>query len=217
MARIADVVLCPACAVSATWNAGELTVARGSIWRRDTALTALQALRASLNVRERERARAAICCSVEDDFHEMPVQVAALTLEAQGWGVVNLGTSTPFYAVSEAVARFNPRLICVASTVFNHTDRAAREYGEFSGAARRVGASVVWAARGSGRGHAAQFPADLHAENILSTGSHAAALGAAARTRTIKRHRAASAEAGRKRGLEDVGFATSKKIRRSTR
>ncbi len=218
VARIADAVLCPALRrVGDLWHAGELSVAQEHLATR-TALSALQALRASLNVRARESERAAICCSVEDDFHEMPVQVAALTLEAQGWSVVNLGTSTPFYAVSEAVIRFNPRLVCVASTVFNHTDRAAREYGEFSDAARRVGASVVLGGAGfQAEGMRRRFPADLHAETFFQLESHASALGAVAvdeDNQTASR----SKRGGRthKGGFEDVG-ATSKKIRRGTR
>nr|MBA3242173.1 B12-binding domain-containing protein [Acidobacteriota bacterium] len=71
VARIADAVLCPALRrVGDLWHAGELSVAQEHLATR-TALTALQALRASLNVSEqREGVRAAICCSVEDDFHE---------------------------------------------------------------------------------------------------------------------------------------------------
>ena len=179
VARIADAVLCPALRkVGDLWHAGELSVAQEHVATR-TALSSLQALRASLNVREREGARTAVCCSVEDDFHEMPVQLAALTLEALGWGVVNLGTSTPFYALSEAVARFSPRVVCVASTVFNHPDRAAREYGEFSAAARRVGATVVLGGAGfQAEGVRRRLPADLHAETFSQLESHAAALDA---------------------------------------
>lgn len=177
VALISDTVLCPALRkVGDLWHAGELSVAQEHLATR-TALSALQALRASLHVRELEDARVAICCSVEDDFHELPVHVAALTLEAQGWGVVNLGTSTPFYALSEAVARFKPRLVCVASTVFNHPDRAAREYGEFSTATGRVGASVVLGGAGfQSEAARRRFPADLHAETFFQLESHASAL-----------------------------------------
>jgi methanogenic corrinoid protein MtbC1 len=175
VARIADAVLCPALRrVGDLWHAGELSVAEEHLATR-TALNALQTLRnaMSLNVGD----HAAICCAVEDDFHELPVNLASLTLEGLGWGVVNLGTSTPFYALTEAVERFAPRLICVASTVFNHPDRAAREYGEFTKAAGRVGASVVLGGAGFGAGGGRQrFPADLHAATFLQLEEHAALL-----------------------------------------
>lgn len=175
VARIADAVLCPALRkVGDLWRAGELSVADEHLATR-TALTAVQVLRDALNLNAGERA--AICCAVEDDFHELPVHLAALTLEGLGWGVVNLGTSTPFYALAEAVERFDPRLVCVASTVFNHPDRAAREYGEFAKAAERAGASVVLGGAGFGVGGARQrFPADLYAATFSQLEEHAALL-----------------------------------------
>lgn len=175
VARIADTVLCPALReIGDLWHAGELSVAEEHLATR-TALTAVQTLRdgLSLNVGE----RTSICCAVEDDFHELPVQLAALTLEGLGWEVVNLGTSTPFYALAEAVERFAPRLVCVASTVFNHPDRAAREYGEFAKAAGRAGASVVLGGAGFGVGGARRrFPADLYAATFSQLEEHASLL-----------------------------------------
>jgi excisionase family DNA binding protein len=175
VARIADAVLCPALRrVGDLWHAGELSVAEEHVATR-TALVAVQILRDTLSLNESDHS--AICCAVEDDFHELPVNLGALTLEGLGWRVVNLGTSTPFYALTEAVGRFVPRLVCVASTVFNHPDRAAREYGEFKGAASRAGASVVLGGAGFSAGGVRQrFPADLHADTFLQLEGHAAAL-----------------------------------------
>lgn len=175
VARIADAVLCPALRrVGDLWHAGELSVAEEHLATR-TALTAVQTLRDALRLNVGDRA--AICCAVEDDYHELPVHLAALTLEGLGWGVVNLGTSTPFYALAEAVERFAPRIICVASTVFNHPDRAAREYGEFKRAAERAGASVVLGGAGFGVGGVRQrFPADLYAATFSQLEEHAALL-----------------------------------------
>ena len=181
LAYLADVLLCPALRrVGDLWQAGELSVAQEHIATR-TALSALHALRASFGAGGPEGGPAALCCAVEDDFHELPVQLAALTLEARGWSVVNLGTSTPFYALSEAVARFRPRLVCVSSTVFRQTDRAAREYEEFGGAARRVGASIVLGGAGflSGMGQR-RFPADLYAGTFTQLEEYASALAAGA-------------------------------------
>lgn len=175
LARIADAVLCPALRrIGDLWHAGELSVAEEHVATR-TALSAVQTLRDSLS--KMARGRAAICCSVEDDFHELPVSLAALTLEGMGWGVVNLGTSTPFYALTEAVERFDPGIVCVASTVFNHPDRAAREYTEFATAAARAGASIILGGAGfSSGGVRRRFPADLHADAFIQLEEHAARL-----------------------------------------
>jgi MerR family transcriptional regulator, light-induced transcriptional regulator len=175
-ARIADVVICPALRkVGDLWRAGELSVAQEHVATR-AVLSALEALRAAI-AGGHTGDRLALCCSVEDDFHEVPIHIASLVLMERGWEVVSLGTSTPFFALAEALARFRPAIVCVSSTVFNHPDRAGREYTEFAAAAERAGASTVF----GGAGFAAEsvqrrFPADLHAETFLDLESHAAAL-----------------------------------------
>lgn len=215
VARIADAALCPALhQVGELWRAGELSVAQEHLATR-TALSALQALRASLDARKHAGARSAICCSVEDDFHELPVYVAAVTLEAQGWQVINLGMSTPFYALAEAVVRFHPRLACVASTIFSQPDRAAREYSEFVAMARRVGASVVLGGAGFQSADVRRrFPADLHAETFLQLEHHAAALAADGTDESNQTPRRGGRE--HKGGREDVR-TSSKKIHRGAR
>ncbi|HVF42187.1 MAG TPA: B12-binding domain-containing protein [Pyrinomonadaceae bacterium] len=166
VAALADEVLCPAMRrVGDLWHQGELSVAQEHVATR-AALEALQALRASLHPHA-AHGRRGVCCAAEDDFHELPVQVAALVLEALGWEVVNLGTSTPFYALAEAIGRFAPRLVCVASTILEGLDRAAREYGEVRRAAARFGSGLVIGGAGfAGEDVRRRFPAGLYAEDF---------------------------------------------------
>ncbi|HYO90974.1 MAG TPA: B12-binding domain-containing protein [Pyrinomonadaceae bacterium] len=166
IALIADKILCPPMRrVGELWHKGELSIAQEHLATR-TAMSALQNLRSLIGSTMEDR-MLAICCSVEDDFHEFPVQLAALTLEGAGLEVLNIGMSTPFYALTEAMERFQPRLVCVASTVMNGLDRAAREYAEFHQMAQRRGAKVVLGGAGfADAGVRGRFPADLHAENF---------------------------------------------------
>ncbi|HEX8174279.1 MAG TPA: B12-binding domain-containing protein [Pyrinomonadaceae bacterium] len=163
VAFIADKILCPPMRrVGELWHKGELTIAQEHMATR-TATAALRNLQSLMRAGVEDRVLA-ICCSVEDDFHEFPVQMAALTLEASGLEVLNIGMSTPFYALTEALERFQPRLVCVASTVLNGLDRAAREYAEFHRTAQQRGARVVLG--GAGFADPAvrrRLPADLHA------------------------------------------------------
>lgn len=163
IASVADLTLCPAMRqIGDLWHAGELSVAEEHVATR-TALDALRSLRESSPPKE-PTGLSAICCSVEEDYHELPVHLAALVLEAEGWDAISLGTSTPFYALTEAVARFRPRLVCVASTVLDRLDRAAREYAEFRMAAVAAGAAVVLGGAGfGGETLRRRFPAELHA------------------------------------------------------
>lgn len=181
VARLADELLCPALRrVGDLWHAGHMSVAQEHLATRTTH-AALDGLRAAARVRTESAERVAVCCAVEEDYHELPVYLSALTLEARGWEVVNLGTNTPFYALTEAVARFVPRLVCVASTVFRQMDRAAREYGEFGAAVRRAGASVVLGGAGfNGQGLRQRFPADLYAATFSELEEHAEALAGGA-------------------------------------
>jgi len=163
---IADGFLCAAMQrVGDLWHAGELSVAEEHVATR-TAAVALESLRAVLDAPEGERPHA-LCCSVEDDFHELPLRLAALTLEAAGLEVFNLGASTPFPALSEAVERFLPDLVCVSSTLLTRLDRAVYDYAAFRKVARRVGAAVVLGGAGfAGDAVRRRLPADLHADSF---------------------------------------------------
>ena len=177
--RIADSLLCAAMRrVGDLWHAGELTVAQEHVATR-TATVALRGLQASLRKSGGGGRMRALCCSVEDDFHELPLRLAALTLEACGLAVFDLGTSTPFSALAEAVQRFRPEMVCVSSTVLLRLDRAAYEYAGFSKAARRSGSAVVLGGAGFREERVrGRLPADLHAESFCELEEFAAGPGA---------------------------------------
>ncbi len=178
--QVADGFLCVGMRrVGDLWHAGEISVAQEHVATR-TAVVALQALQASLQgaAGGDERLRA-LCCSVEDDFHELPLRLAAVTLEGAGLAVFNLGPSTPFSALAEAVHRFRPELVCVSSTVLLRLDRAVYEYAGFSQVARRAGAAVVLGGAGfREEGVRRRLPADLHAESFRQLEEFAGTLAA---------------------------------------
>ena len=177
--RIADGFLCVGMRrVGDLWHAGELSVAQEHVATR-TAVVALQTFQASLQRAAGDGRMRALCCSVEDDFHELPLRLAALTLEAAGLAVFNLGPSTPFSALAEAVHRFRPELVCVSSTVLLRLDRAAYEFTGFDKAARRAGAAVVLGGAGFGEeGVRKRLPADLHAGGFRQLEEFAGTLAA---------------------------------------
>jgi excisionase family DNA binding protein len=166
VASLVDGVLCPAMRrVGDLWYAGVLTIAQEHAAAR-AALATVEALRAAVGEPE-SAGPVALCCAVEEDFHELPVQLAAVTLRAAGWEVFNLGPHLPFFSLAEAVGQYRPRLVCVSATIFRGPDRAAREYEELRTAAARAGASVVLGGAGfKGEGARTRFPAELHAESF---------------------------------------------------
>lgn len=163
---IFDELLCAAMRkVGDLWYAGQLSVDQEHLATR-TALNAIHLLKVILDL-PKSGTRLAICCSIEEDFHELPIHLTQMILENAGWTVVNLGANTPFFALTEARARHAPELVCVSSTVLNNPDRAAREYREFRGAATRSSARILLGGAGFRVERTpSPFPADYYAENF---------------------------------------------------
>ncbi|HEX8139706.1 MAG TPA: B12-binding domain-containing protein [Pyrinomonadaceae bacterium] len=178
VASLTDSFLCPAMRrVGDLWHSGELSVAQEHIATL-TVRRGLRALERAMSLPE-ERGMIALCCSVEEDFHELPVRLATLTLEAGGFEVLDMGMSTPFSALTESLERFRPRLICVSSTILASLDRSAREYAEFHRAARRRLAQIVLGGAGFADEEVRRrLPADLHAESFRQLEEFISALDA---------------------------------------
>ncbi|MEA2173455.1 MAG: MerR family transcriptional regulator, light-induced transcriptional regulator [Blastocatellia bacterium] len=159
------------------WYQGDLTVAQEHL-ATSTAEKALHRLSDVMPVRE-ANGLLAICCGLESDFHELPVQFSQALLESEGWQTISLGANTPLFALTEAMLRHGPTLVCVASAIFNNPDRAAREYEEVRGTAARLGTAIVLGGAGFKDHQLRQrFPADLHADNFQQLSEFATSLRA---------------------------------------
>jgi methanogenic corrinoid protein MtbC1 len=93
------------------WFKGSITVADEHLATR-VVLSALQTLSAAMMPIPPSGLKA-ICCGIEGDLHELPVQLARIILESEGWEVQSLGPNTPLFALSEMVARQRPQLVCL--------------------------------------------------------------------------------------------------------
>ncbi|HEX8422114.1 MAG TPA: B12-binding domain-containing protein [Pyrinomonadaceae bacterium] len=160
------------------WHQGDLTVAQEHLATR-AALHALQTLDKVVAEPEPNNLLA-VCCSTEEDFHELPLQCTELILKHEGWEVLNLGPNTPFYALTEMVARLHPTLICVASTILIDLDRAVREFKELRTQAARVGSAIVLGGAGFADANVRRrLPAELHADTFRQLLDFANTLAAA--------------------------------------
>jgi len=166
VASLCDSVLAKAMhRIGDLWHQGELTVAKEHL-ATQAALTALRTLH-GVSSTNGAHGLLAICCSTEEDFHELPIRVAELIFKCHGWEVVNLGPHTPFYALTETVTDYHPRIICIASTVLPNLDRATREYKEFRQAAELKDVSIVLGGAGfADEKVRRRFPAALHAQTF---------------------------------------------------
>ncbi len=161
--------------VGELWYRGELTIAQERIATR-TAIEVLNTLRTIVKVPE-ENNCLAICCSVEADFHEIPVHCIQILLESTKWRVLSLGTNVPISALSEITSQYLPQLICVSSTVLINPDRAISEY---IGLRKNVqNDKTVIVLGGAGFSDAVirkRFPATLHADSFQQLSEVAASL-----------------------------------------
>jgi MerR family transcriptional regulator, light-induced transcriptional regulator len=164
LAAIFDDDICPAMQrVGELWFNGELTIAQEHLATR-TVLNAVQKLRSIVPVAQAQHGRAALCCTVESDFHELPTHLVQTLLESAGWEVLNFGANTPLYALAEEVVEKRPRLVCLSATFLTDIERVARDYREFRNVIAKLNVTVIFGGRVlSEESVRRRFPADLHA------------------------------------------------------
>ena len=147
------------------WFDGELTIAQEHLATR-TILSAVHKLRANLPAAP-PTGNLAVCCALEGDQHELPVNLVQIVLENRGWEVLNFGANLPLYSFSEEIERQLPELICIGATMIYDLDRAARDYQEFRQKLGKFNARIVGGGRAfdDERTHV-RFPADLRAASF---------------------------------------------------
>ena len=123
------------------WFNGSITVADEHLATR-VVFDALQTLNAVM-VPVQPNGLKAICCGIEGDLHELPVQLARIILESEGWEVQSLGPNTPLFALSDMVARQRPQLVCISARSIADLDRATAEYSQLRKITGKLGVSVI--------------------------------------------------------------------------
>ncbi len=147
------------------WHSDEMSVADEHLATR-TAIRAIEVLRNSIRPAQ-GGGPVAICCAVEDEQHEVATLCVQLLLESEGWSVRNLGANTPFFALSDAVQKHRPRLVCISSTTNIALSRYAREYAQFQTLAKKHRAHIALGGEGfQDETIQKRFPADLCAANL---------------------------------------------------
>lgn len=175
---IFDDLICTAMRrVGELWYQGELTIAQEHLATR-TAHNAIYKLRHLLPMPEMN-GELAMCCAFEADFHELPTHLAQMTLENEGWEVLNFGANMPLYSLTEEVFQHSPAVVCISATVMTDIERLARDYKEFR---ERVGKLKIPVILGGGAFFDEQirrrFPAEIHAESFAEVAAFVRRIGA---------------------------------------
>ena len=161
--------------VGELWFKGTITVADEHL-ATHTVLSALPQLRSVVLPAEPTGLKA-ICCGIEGDLHELPVHLAEIILESEGWDVINLGANTPLFALRDMVSQQRPQLVCISARAVVDLDRTANEFDRLRKLTDRIGAQLTVGGEVfrdlNLRG---RFPAALYAENFRSLSGFAAAI-----------------------------------------
>ena len=173
LAEIFDGLVCPAMRrVGELWFEGEISVAQEHLATR-AVYSALYKLRETVAVRE-TNGKLAFCCGLEADFHELPTHLAQMTLENEGWEVMNFGANTPLYSLADEVLHHTPELICISATIVSDYERTTRDYSEFRARIGKLKIPVVLGGRVFEDARArSRFPAELHAETFAQVAGFA--------------------------------------------
>ncbi|HKZ78695.1 MAG TPA: helix-turn-helix domain-containing protein [Pyrinomonadaceae bacterium] len=128
------------------WFKGTITVADEHLATR-VVLSALEKLR-GIVVPAEPTGLKAICCGIEGDLHEVPIHLAEMLLEKEGWEVLNLGPNTPLFALRDMVAQQRPQLVCIAAKRITDLDRLVIEYGQLRKVTEKIDALAVLGGEG---------------------------------------------------------------------
>jgi len=152
------------------WFNGTITIADEHLATR-VMLSALQKLR-SIVVPVQATGLQAVCCGIEGDLHELPIHLAEIIFESEGWDISNLGPNTPLFTLRDMVAQKKPDLVCISARSIVDLDRATTEYAQLRKIMEKVDGTMVLGGEAFRDSNLRQrFPAEFYAESFsgLST------------------------------------------------
>lgn len=152
------------------WFNGTITIADEHLATR-VMLNALQKLR-GIVVPGQAAGLRAVSCGIEGDLHELPIHLAEIIFESEGWDIWNLGPNTPLFTLRDMVARKKPDLVCISARSIVDLDRATTEYAQFRKIIEKINGTTVLGGEAFRDLNLRQrFPAEFYAESFegLST------------------------------------------------
>ncbi len=152
------------------WFNGTITIADEHLATR-VMLSALQKLR-GIVVPGQATGLKAVSCGIEGDLHELPIHLAEIIFESEGWDISNLGPNTPLFSLRDMVAQKKPDLVCISARSIVDLDRATTEYAQLRKIVEKINGTTVLGGEAFRDLNLRQrFPAEFYAESFggLST------------------------------------------------
>ena len=147
------------------WFNGTITIADEHLATR-VMLSALQKLR-SIVVPGPATGLTAISCGIEGDLHELPIHLAEVIFESEGWDISNLGPNTPLFTLRDMVAQKKPDVVCISARYIVDLDRATAEYAQLRKVIEKINGTTVLGGEVFRESNLRQrFPAEFYAESF---------------------------------------------------
>ena len=174
---IFDKLLSPAMRrVGELWYRGELGIAHEHLATR-AAHYALHKLRMSLPLPEMN-GKTAFCATFEGDLHELPACFAQITIENEGWEIMNFGANTPLFTLTEEILQYAPHAVCLSATYITEFERLARDYRQFRETVLKLKIPVILGGKTFDDNHIRRrFPAELYAQSFAEVARFVRRLG----------------------------------------
>lgn len=176
LSEIFDELVCPAMrSIGEFWSDGKLSISQEHLATR-TAHNSIYKLRHSLPV-PRMTGELAVCCASEGDFHELPTHMAQMTLENEGWEVLNFGANTPLKCLTKEILQHAPKAICLSVTIIPDIETLVRDYKCFRERTGKLNIPIIMGGRAFNDSIVRErFPADFYARSFVEFGGYARCL-----------------------------------------
>jgi methanogenic corrinoid protein MtbC1 len=142
LAKIGEAIIRPAMSeIGELWRTGKLHVLDEHLATFAT-LRGIRELHSVAAKQDKSGPLALVGCS-EGEFHCVGASLVHCLLEAEGWRVIDLGPHTPLISFAAAVARFEPKILCLSLTMVDHIDCVARDYERLNRSASKQKTKII--------------------------------------------------------------------------
>lgn len=173
LTEIFDHSICPAMRyIGELWVKGKLSISQEHLATR-TVQNSIYKLRNFLPVPQMTDSLA-VCFAMEGDFHELTTHLAQITIENEGWEVLNFGANTPLKCLANEILASSPQMICISATIIADVAELARKYRHFAERINKAKIPIVLGGRAFGDFSTRQhFPAAAYAKSFAEVAKFA--------------------------------------------
>ncbi len=166
LTELFDGLVCSAMTnIGELWYQGKLSVAQEHL-ATHTILSAIHKLRSVIPLKEGCN-KLVICCAFEGDFHALPIYLAQVVFESEGWEVMNFGANTPLFSLAAEVKHHSPQIVCISSTIMENIERTAHDYKDFCDKTSKQKTKILLGGQTfKDKNILGRFPADMYPKSF---------------------------------------------------